>query len=116
MTAMKYGAGAQANTPIKVNTTLLATATANGTVTLSDGLSNYQFVGLATYYSDAICRVDYFPVAFFKNPTMPIHIRYDTNGSYRHIQVAYASEMSVTISNRTNLNIQILGIKLGGAA
>lgn len=115
MTTMRYGAGAQANTPIKVNTTVLGTASANGTVTLSDGLSNYQFIGIATYFSDAISRVDYFPVAFFKNPSMPIHIRYDTNNTYRHIQVAYATDMSVTISNRTSLNAQILGIKLGGA-
>lgn len=116
MTTMRYGAGAQASTPIKTNTTVLATANANGTVTLSDGLSNYQFVGIATYFGDAINSCDVFPVSFFKNPSMPIHIRCDTNNTYRHIQVDYASDMSVTISNRSNLNVQILGIKLGGAA
>ncbi len=115
MTAMRYGAGAQANTPIKTSTTVLATANANGTLTLSEGLSNFQFVGIATYFGDAINSCDVFPVPFFKNPSMPIHIRCDTNNTYRHIQVAYESEMSVIISNRSNLNVQIIGIKLGGA-
>lgn len=115
MTTMRYGAGAQANTPIKTTTVVLGSASANGDMTLSDSLSNYQFVGIATYFSDAINSFDIYPVSFFKNPTMPIYIRYDTNNSYRHVQLAYSSDTVITISNRTNLNVQIIGIKLGGA-
>ncbi len=112
---MRYGEnGIVKASTLGAITTVLGSASANGTVTLSDNLSRYQFVCIATYFSDQYGSFDVIPVAFFKSPAMPIHIRYDANGTYRHIQVAYASDTSVTISNRSNLNVQILGIKLGG--
>lgn len=115
MTAMRYGAGADANTPVSTITRVLGTATANGTLTLSDSLANYQFIAIATYFGDAYSTFDIIPVGYFKNPLMPFYIRLDTNNTYRHIQVSYASDTSVTITNRTSLNVHIIGVKLGGA-
>lgn len=112
MTTMKYGAGAQAQTPVKTVTVSLGSANANGVITLSDSLSNYQFIGIATYISSAYSSFDIIPVPWFKNPTYPYHKRFDTNGTYRHIQVVYTSDTSVTISSRTSLNVEILGIKI----
>lgn len=90
----------------------LGRATANGTVTLSDSLSNYQFVMIATYFSSEYCTLDTLPVAMFEAPAMPIHIRLDTSGTYRQVQVAYASDTSITISNRSSLNVDLYGIKI----
>ena len=79
---------------------------------LTDSLGNYSMVMIATYFSSQYATMDTLPVPVFEDPAMPIHIRLDANGTYRHIQVAYASDTTVTVSNRSGLNVDIYGIRI----
>lgn len=109
MTRLKYGKG-QAQATGGVSSIRIGRATSNGTVTLSDNLSNFQFIVVATYFSSEYARFDTIPVSVFSNPDLPINIRYDANGTYHHISVAYASDSTITVSNRASLNVDFYGV------
>ena len=111
MTAMKYGAtNTNERAPIKVVAKSLGSASANGDVSLSDTLANYQLIGFAPTLSSVMTGFDMIPVSVFKSS--PYYSRFDSNNTYRHIQVDYKNDTTVTISNRSNLNIEIFGINL----
>lgn len=95
-----------------VSSVRLGRASSNGTMNLSDSLANYQMIMICTYFSSEYATFDMMPTAMFMDPAMPIHIRYDANGTYHQIQVAYASDTTVTVSNRASLNVDIYGIKV----
>lgn len=110
-TKMLYG-GARAAGPGGMSYIRLGRASANGTMSLTDSLSNYPFIVIATYYSSEYATFDMLPTTIFENTTMPIHIRFDASGTYHHIQVAYATDTTVTVSNRASLNVDIYGVKI----
>ena len=105
---MKYGA--QTNASPVASYVRLGRATANGVVTLDGNLNDYKYILVATYFSSEYSTLDMLPTEMFVNIAMPISIRFDASGTYRHITVAYTSDTTVTVSNRAGLNVDIYGV------
>lgn len=110
-TKMLYG-GARSAAAGGMSYVRLGRSSSNGTMSLSDSFSNFPFIAIATYFSSEYATFDMLPTALFENTAMPVHIRFDANGTYHQIQLAYASDTSVTVSNRASLNVDIYGIKV----
>lgn len=110
---MRYGAsGSSGGTGNGMVCVKLGAATADGSLSLDDSISNYNELMFACYQSDIYRTYPRIPVSFFKSADKPIAFHVNTaNSTNRSIRVAYADDMTITVSNRTNLNIEVWGIR-----
>lgn len=111
--SMRYGEQGERSAGGGVSYYVLGSAEANGTVNLNDSLSKYQFIQINLYAGSNNINSMIFPMGYFKNPTHTIYAQMDTNNTYRRMQIAYASDTTITVSNRNGLNAEFVGIKMG---
>ena len=88
---------------------LLGSASSNSTITLSDSLSNYQWIAILGVGGTVYRGMHFIPVSLFKQGNK-WYLGSNDNAS-RRISVKSSTDTKIVVADRTSLNVYIYGVK-----